>query len=511
MSAPVSPPAGFRGSFSTDERVRQAHATAAGPVRLLPAAVAVPVDGDDVSRLVRWAAREAVPLVPRGAATGMPGGNVGPGVVVDLTAGFGALGAVDPEARRVHAGAGVVAARAAGAAADAGLYLPPLPSSADRCTLGGMAANNAAGARTLLHGATRDWVVDLDVVLADGERVTLGPGRSAPPPFPALARRLGEGLRTARGDWPAVRKNSSGYALDRFLPGADPVQLLVGSEGTLGLILGLTLRLLDAPPRRGVLLAGLASLDDLPEAAAEARRCGASACELFGRRILEMARLDDDPEVGAVSRGAEALLLLEVEGAADAVEAGMEALRRLAGSVGGGFLEARTERERRHLWEIRHRASPTIADAAERGLVSTQFIEDSVVPPARVAEYVRGLEPILEAAALDAVIFGHAGDGHLHVNPLVDMSDPAWRERMRRVLHATADLVAGLGGTLSGEHGDGRVRAPLLDRIWSPALLHAFREVKTTLDPAGVLNPGVILPLPGQDPLDGLGAAVHPA
>ena len=507
MSEAPPPPAGFRGRFSTDPEDLRAHAGAAGPVHLVPSAVAVPADGDDAARLVAWASREGVALVPRGAGTGMPGGNVGPGVVVDLASAFEALEPVDREARRVRAGAGVVAAKAARAAAEAGLYLPPLPSSAERCTLGGMVANNAAGARSLRHGAVRDWVVELDVVLGTGERVGLGPDAPAPEPFPALARRLAAEAGSPPAGWPAVRKNSSGYALDRFLPGGDAVQLLVGSEGTLGLVLGVTLRLADAPARRGVVLAALPDLDDLPGAAEAARRAGASACELFGARILEMARLDRDPEVGPLARGAEGLLLLEVEGPPDAVEEGMARLRRLADDLGGGFLEARGEDARERLWEVRHRASPTIARAAASGRISTQFIEDCVVPPARVADYARGVRAILDDAGMDGVIFGHAGDGNLHVNPLVDVHDPGWRDRVRRVLEATVDLVAGLGGTLSGEHGDGRVRAPLLARVWPAPLVRAFGEVKAALDPAGVLNPGVILPRPGQDPLEGLGAA----
>jgi FAD/FMN-containing dehydrogenase len=133
-----------------------------------------------------------------------------------------------------------------------------------------------------------------------------------------------------------------------------------------------------------------------------------------------------------------------------------------------------------------------------------QFIEDSVVPPGRLVEYLRALEGILDRENTEAVMFGHAGDGNVHVNPLVDVRTPGWRARVRRILEATVDLVAELGGTLSGEHGDGRIRAPFLERIWGPSLAAAFRQVKRSLDPAGVLNPGVVVPLPGQDPLRGL-------
>jgi FAD/FMN-containing dehydrogenase len=134
-----------------------------------------------------------------------------------------------------------------------------------------------------------------------------------------------------------------------------------------------------------------------------------------------------------------------------------------------------------------------------------QFIEDSVVPTERFIDYLRSLEDILTEERTKAVIFGHAGDASAHVNPLVDVRAPEWRGRVRRILEATTTLVAGLGGTLSGEHGDGRIRAPFLDRVWGPALAGAFREVKRTLDPQGVFNPGVIVPLRGQDTLEGLG------
>jgi FAD/FMN-containing dehydrogenase len=136
--------------------------------------------------------------------------------------------------------------------------------------------------------------------------------------------------------------------------------------------------------------------------------------------------------------------------------------------------------------------------------VSTQFIEDSVVPVEQLAAYVRGVDHILDDVDFDRVVFGHAGDGNIHVNPLVPVNEPDARQRVREALERTVDLVAALGGTLSGEHGDGRLRAPLLERVWSSSTVSGFRFVKEALDPDGVLNPGVILPVEGQDPLDGL-------
>lgn len=504
-----APPTGLRGTLRADHGTRSSHASAAGPFYIVPVAAAVPADADDVQALVAWAADEGVALVPRGAATGMPAGNVGQAVAVDLMPGLATIGTPDLDHATLTCGAGANAAAVARVAARAGFAFPPLPSSAELCTIGGMVANNAAGARSFRHGATRDWVAALDVVWPDGTRsgvdagVTPGWGRE-------LARELTASVGMPPRGWPQVRKNSSGFALDRFLPQGDALQLVVGSEGTLGIVVGVTVRLMPRPQDRGVVVVALPSINLIPEAAAAAAEAGASACELFGRRLLEMAALADETLPFDPVGGAAALLLFEVEGDAGQVSEGMSRLRRWATGLGLALASATDEEGRAHLWEVRHAASPLIARAADRGRRSTQFIEDSVVPVAAVPAYLRGLDEILERARTDAVVFGHAGDGNLHVNPLVDVGTPGWRARVRTILEETVELVAGLGGTLSGEHGDGRLRAPYLDRIWSPELMTAFGRVKTRLDPGGIMNPGVILPLPGQDPLEGLWAGPAP-
>ncbi|MSR36355.1 MAG: FAD-binding oxidoreductase, partial [Gemmatimonadetes bacterium] len=507
-SVPLRSPgaARFRGTFTSAPEARALHATAAGPFRIQPEAVAVPRDAEDVEALVTWAASEGVAIIPRGAATGMPGGNVGGGVAVDLVAGLAWIADPDPHLRTIRCGAGATAAAVARAAARGGLTLPALPSSAERCTIGGMVANNAAGARSFRHGATRAWVASLDVVWADGSRSEIGSGEA-----PSWARPLAAELASAMDDgWPRVRKNSSGYALDHFIPGGDALQLLVGSEGTLGVIVGVTLRLAPHPAERAVLLVALPSLDLIPDAARAASDAGASACELFGRRLLEMAAQTGHAIPGD-GGDADAVILFEMEGDPDGVGHGLGQLRRWAADLRLDAVEATHDEGRARLWDLRHAASPLIARAAEGGRRSTQFIEDSVVPVAAVPAYLRGLDEILGRAAMDAVVFGHAGDGNIHVNPMVDVGASGWRDRVRSVLADTVTLVAGLGGTLSGEHGDGRLRAPFLERIWPAPAMAGFRSVKARLDPAGILNPGVILPLPGQDALAGLWADLEEA
>jgi len=479
---------------------------ASGPIRITPAALAEPADPDDLAALVTWAAERSVPLVPRGAGTGMPGGNVGPGVCVDLSA-WRTIADVDPGCRTVRVGPGAVAADVDMAARAHGLRLPALPSSADRCTIGGMVANNAAGPRSFRHGAIRAWVEALDVVLADGSRHTLersDPGAATPS---AIEDARVAALAVSGADagcWPDVRKNASGYALDHFLPSGSPVDLIVGSEGTLGLLTSIRLRLLPLPPARGLALLTLPDLAGLSPAVRAADEAGASACEFFARRFLELSGLRDRTDLLPGLASAEALLLVEVEGEPDEVEDRLAVVRGFAAALEAPFVEARDAEERSRWWALRHAASPMVAAAAADGRVSMQFVEDSVVRPDHLGAYVGGMEALLTLEETDAVMFGHAGDGNVHLNPLMDVRRPDWRARARRILEGTVELVAELHGTLSGEHGDGRIRAPFQDRIFGPSFARAFRAVKEALDPRAILNPGVLVAEPGQDPLAGL-------
>jgi len=509
----------------------------------------------------------------------MPGGNLGPHLVVEIGSEFAdtALlgGRSDFGARegagtgdgtsggdrspwsdsgrstlRVRAGAGCIAAEVEQLVSAAGATLPFLPSSARWCTAGGLVANNGAGARSFGHGAAAAHVRVIEGVFAWGEPFRVGDGEAVPEPFQRLLDELrrcggadvsdsvaiandsgdvasaipgGTAAREGRG-WPRLRKNSSGYALDRFLGDGDPVGLLTGSEGTLAFLTAVEFETLPVPQARGLAILPARTPEELQEIALAADRLGTATCEFLGRRFLEISGLESDPDVGAMARGSHALVFLEVEargetgplargtrgearshgGDADAeATRRLGEIRKLGEGLGGGGISATDAAGMRRLWGIRHAASPIIARQAEHGLVSTQFIEDCVVPPAHLADYLRGLDEILAENGFDAVVFGHAGDGNVHVNPLVDVASPTWEARVRCTLEAVAGLVAGLGGTLAGEHGDGRLRAPLLERIWGPGHVRTFRKVKETLDPRGILNPGVILPLPGQDPLEG--------
>lgn len=504
LKLPPLPPS-YRGAFLRSPEDLGPWSGASGPFWRPPLAVLRPSSPDDVAAVLSWGWSHGIALIPRGGGTGMPGGNVGPGVILDLSD----LSRVDDplpgaSGTTVRAQAGAVAARIRERAEEVGAELPALPSSARWCTLGGILACNAAGARSFRHGAARAWVQEVSWVRSDGSLEHLRRGNVPGPEWRGLASELREALPSPL-PWPSVRKNSSGYALDRFLADGDPVDLVVGSEGTLGVVTDAVVALSPPPPARAVALLGVPTLGFLNEAAlAAAEIPGVEACEYFGRRLVELGELAQEAALERLSLDA-GILLLEVAGESDQVERSLASVADLA--RGAGVLTARDAEGMEALWEFRHAASPTIARALAQGRRSTQFIEDSVVPVPALGAYVVGLQEILARHGTDAVLFGHAGDGNLHVNPLVDLGVPAWRERVRTILDETVALVASLGGTLAGEHGDGRLRSAYLDRIFHPEVVESFAMVKHRLDPRGILNPGVVVPLPGSDPLAGLGDA----
>jgi FAD/FMN-containing dehydrogenase len=259
------------------------------------------------------------------------------------------------------------------------------------------------------------------------------------------------------------------------------------------------LMLTPVPGATSTVLASFRTLEAATVAAGQARDAGATACELLDRTFLDVAARDGS---SAVSRDAEAVLLAEVEGAS------MTSARDAALLLGRAFTSAGAYEvttashplTEKRLWALRHAASPILSKLAPR-LRSMQFIEDGCVPPHRLPEYVRGVRAALERADCLGVIFGHAGDAHMHVNPLVDVTSPDWKQRVRALLDEITALTAQLGGTLAGEHGDGRLRASLLATVWSAEALTAFRVIKQAADPFGVLNVGVKSDVTSGDPL----------
>ena len=505
MSSPMGPltaPAGFRGAFRTDAAACGVYSESAGIGRIIPCAVAVPIDTDDVVTLVRWAYANGIPLIPRGSGSSMGNGAVGEWVIVDL----GQLRTYAPanaSTARMICGTGIERDRAEQIANQAALSFPVDPSSGAFATLGGMVACNSAGARSVRFGATREWVTGLECIFADGTRAWIRRGAALPTELPTVERFLRDvAPRVLASTDPlahvGVRKESSGYALAAWRDSRDLVDLLVGSEGTLALFVNVELRLIPMRSATASLFVTFDTLEAAVVAAGEATRLGATAVELLDKTFLDIAR---SATPITIPESAEGALLIEAEGdsergAADHMRQMAEACRA-AGAA--SVLEAPDDPMASQIWAIRHAASPTLS-RLHPYLSSMQVVEDGAVPPAKFPAYVRGVRAAFAAQRMQCVIFGHAGDAHAHVNALVDVREADWRGRLAAVLADVTALIARLGGTLSAEHGDGRLRTPLLAQVWNAESVALFAATKLAFDPTGILNPGVKVPLAGQEP-----------
>lgn len=489
-------PSTFRGTFRIDDVTRAIYSESAGIMRVTPAAVAVPVDADDLATLCRWAQETAVPLTARGNGSSMAGAAVGSGVLVDLGR-FRDYGEVDQCWQRVKVGAAMTRRQVEALANAKGLRFPVDPSSGAFATIGGMVGTNAAGSRTMAFGATRSWVDSIDCVFSDGSNATIRRGSefNAKSELQLTWARMADEFRArcAALEPRRYRKSSSGYALREFGRSGDLVDLLVGSEGTLAFFTAVELRLAPLPRETASVLTAWPSLERALRGAELAREAGAVACELLDATFLRIAELSGTIPVPA---GSECVLIMEVEGSAgigttastrDVALALADACMRAGATHQLVGLDPESEES---LWAFRHAASPLLS-RLDPHLKSMQVIEDGCVPPDRLADYVRGVRLALDDTGTRGVIFGHAGDAHVHVNALVDVRKENWRDSVRELFERTIALTVELSGTPSGEHGDGRLRSGVLRRFCSADEFLLYEELKRCFDPAGLLNPGV--------------------
>lgn len=486
-------------SFVRDDLpARAVYSEAAGISRVIPRAVSVPTAVDDVVAVVHWARDMNLTLVPRGSGSGMAGGAVGDGLIVDVSR-LKSLH-VNAAAKLAVVGPGVTRAALDHAARRAGLWFPVDPSSGAFCSLGGMAATNAAGPRSLKHGAMRAWVEELECVFADGTTARVRRGTPPDAGVPVLGRfaTASPALRERATRLPRrdVRKDSSGYGWRDFAASGDLVDLLVGSEGSLAIFSEITLRLAPAPNATATVLAAFASLESAIQGAAIARNAGAAACELLDRTFLDVAGTERPLPVDPTS---DAVLLIELDAADDraanlAATSLGSALQPLAPTSVQLGLDMESADS---LWSLRYAVSP-ILQRLPATTQSMQFIEDCAVPPDALPVFVRALRAALARHNRRGVIFGHAGDAHVHVNPLIDITQNNWRQTVESLLDEVVTLTAQYGGTLAGEHGDGRLRTPLLARVRSPEELELARDLKAIFDPDARMNPGVKVPLAEQ-------------
>jgi FAD/FMN-containing dehydrogenase len=487
----------------TDDATRRTYSTDASPCAVEPRAVAFAESEDDIRAVLQVCRELEVPITPRASGTSLSGAAIGPGVILDTTR-FRRILAFDGERRLVRVEPGLLLAELNAYLAERGTRFAPDPGSQDLCRIGGMVGHNASGYRSVKYGQTRDHVVALKVLLADGIAVDAHDVPVDGAEWRDLVGRVG-GLERVRQEIAdhreaivasrrPIRKHSCGYdllglaeSLDR---GVFPLaSLFVGSEGTLGVVTEATLRVLPIPARRITLLLYLDRFEDLGPAVGDILTWGPSAIEAVDGDTLSLL----DREALDVPRTAKAMLLVEfdegdVDGTANGVVDRIASRYRLSRAAEVASDPARQS----HLWRVRRSVFPTIIQRPG-ARKAWGFVEDPIVPRDRVPEFMGFLVDLARRHDTVAGIYGHIGDGNTHYRPFFDPTNPDDFERMQALREEFDQAVLGrFRGAPSGEHGIGRIRAETLPRVWGDEVYGAMRRVKDALDPRGLLNPGVL-------------------
>ncbi|HVV08459.1 FAD-binding and (Fe-S)-binding domain-containing protein [Amycolatopsis sp.] len=466
--------------------------------RMVPAAVVFPHHADEIAAVVDTCRSLGTPVTARGAGTSIAGNAVGAGVVLDFSRHLNKVHEIDRESATALVDPGVVLDDLQRAAAPHGLRFGPDPSTHSRCTIGGMIGNNACGSRALGYGRTADNVVDLDLVAGTGELLRTTDTSAAA--LTALREVVQARLGVIRTEFGRFGRQVSGYSLEHLLPerGFDVAKALVGTEGTLGVLRRARVRLVSAPARTSLVVLGYPDMPSAADAVPALLPFNPVAVEGLDARIVDVVRRGRGGSVPDLPRGTGWLF----------VELGGEDPAEIAGRVEGvlaaaGALDSRivSGAEAAALWKIREDGAGLAArvDPARPGHAGW---EDAAVPPEHLGAYLREFEALLADRGLSGVPYGHFGDGCVHIRIDFPLGVPRGRRVFREFLVDAAKLVAGYGGSMSGEHGDGRARGELLPLMYSPDAMDAFAAVKNVFDPADILNPGVIVrPRPADEDL----------
>ena len=465
----------------------------------MPSVVVFPRHVDEAAAALDVARRAGVPVTSRGAGTSIAGNAVGSGVVLDFSKHLNRVLSVDPEARTAVVEPGAILDDITAAAARHGLRFGPDPSTHSRASIGGSIGNNACGSRALRYGRTADNVVSLDVLTAAGERLTARRmGRdglaAAGPIGAALDSLVGAHLGLIRTEFGRFTRQVSGYSLEHLLPenGADLAKFLAGTEGTLGMITGATVALVPSPKAVALAVLGYPGMPEAADAVPGLLPHRPVALEGMDARLVGVFRARrGDAAVPALPRG-QAWLFVETAGDTEA-EARAAAARLIADA---GCLDSLvvTGAPARALWRVREDGaglgSRTPADAP-----AWPGWEDAAVPPRQLGAYLRDFAALMAEHGLDGLSYGHFGDGCVHIR--IDFPFSSAPGRYRRFVVAAAQLVGTYGGSMSGEHGDGRARSELLPAMYSAEAIEVMAAVKAIFDPGNVLNPGVLVdPVP---------------
>jgi FAD/FMN-containing dehydrogenase/Fe-S oxidoreductase len=479
-------------------RRRAEYSSDASNYRLVPAVVAFPRHVDEVAPALAVARRFGVPVTSRGGGTSTAGNSVGTGLILEVSRHLNHVLEVDPDGRSARVEPGAVLDTITHAAIPYGLRYGPDPSTHARATIGGSIGNNACGARALKYGRTADNVLELDVLTAAGTRFTAarhgrdsgGPGGAAAALLADLDGVVRGNLATIRTEFGRFTRQVSGYSFEHLLPenGADVAKFLVGTEGTLAVILGATVRLVESPKAVALTVLGYPDMPTAADAVPALLPHDVVALEGMDARLVEVVRSRRGAAaVPDLPRG-DGWLFVETAGETDAeARAAAEKLVADAGCLDSTIVTGVVAQA---LWRIREDGAG-LGGRTPAGAPAWPGWEDAAVPPQHLGAYLREFQTLLREHAVDGLVYGHFGDGCVHAR--IDFPFSTAPATFREFVVAAAKLVGSHGGSMSGEHGDGRARGELLPYMYSAEAIQAFADVKRIFDPANLLNPGVIV------------------
>ncbi|WP_028584715.1 FAD-binding oxidoreductase [Desulfogranum mediterraneum] len=498
------------GEVRSDEATLERYSTDNSIYQLKPLLVVWPDSMEDLEKIILLAGNENLPITPRGGGSGTAGSALGRGMVLRFRQ-DGFLGKIKGMSCsggqcRVVAEVGVSHQRLQDYLIRRGYYLPADPSSGPLCQLGGNIATKASGPHGLSHGAIDNFIEQLEFFTAQGNYINTQVPSSIPRELSCAITSL---LKAISNDPPslellrarAAMKTASGYNLKALLqecsPGTRLARLLVGSVGTLGVFTRATLRVEAHTPEKSALLLCFRSLAELAEAVALAREHQPTAMELISRQTISIIQSRTGRDLGLPDSGH--LLFIEFEGAHRQEQ--LETVATLLKGQGFDFTaparQAGDEQELQALWKVRKQILPILMHPGP-ALRALSLVNDVGVDPIYLAPFIADLEQLFARLQLETILFGHAGNGNLHLRPLIDLSRPDLKEHLQAIADQVYGLVFRYQGTITAEHGMGRLRAPYLQQEWGAAIYQQMQTLKEIFDPRDLLNPGVMF---SQEPI----------
>jgi len=524
----------IEGEIRFDEYSIILYSTDASIYQIEPLGVVVPKHKGDVIATIKIAHELNVPVLPRGAGTGLAGGAVGRAIIMDMTKYMNNILAINQEEQWMRVQPGVVLDELNAYLKDYGFLFGPDVATSNRASIGGMIGNNSAGARSIVYGKTVDNVLEMTVALSNGDEAVFkplseeelttkmqweseAPAKLETQIYREVKRIVDENREEILRRYPKIMRRVAGYNLDEFIakgnernpnsafriPLFNLAKLIVGSEGTLATVLEAKVKIAPIPEMKAIDVIHFDDFVRSMEATTEALQCAPSAVEVVDKTVLDLTKgsiqysrlrtfLQGDPE---------AILIVEFYGESEAELAEkidhLEA-RFKAKGYGYAFVRALSEEDMSKVWRVR-KAGLALLMGMKGDAKPTGFVEDTAVPPEELPEYIRRFKQILDEHDTTAAYYAHASVGCLHIRPILNLKRGSEVEKMRSISEKIADLVLEFGGAISAEHGDGLARSCWVERAFGPKLYQAFQEIKRAFDPKGIMNPGKIVNAPPMD------------